>query len=331
MRRFICLLVFCFAGCSAVFAQQDSTASRADTPRRYVRVPRPMTVLDSVAHALALEEKFVSDSLSMVYILKPDSTRTSLFVDSILKSNAYTGNHYLDIAAHANTKPSIKGYGHLRPSRDPWVIAIIVVLILFIPVLNIYSSKDMNNVFLSFYNKRSVAQAGKEDSPINAWTFIGLFLLFGFTFGIFLYLLTTGYYKVYYPISGFQLFGTLSLVIIGLFAVKFLMLKFLGFVFDINKLVGDYIKALSLTYFNITFVFLPVALCFSLIADKFFPYLLAITLLLTIVIFVWQYLRSSVSIIANFQFHKFYLFTYLCALEICPILILVKALNIGFK
>jgi hypothetical protein len=331
MRRFICLLILCFAACSAVFAQQDSTAGVADTPRRYVRVQRPMTVLDSVAHAIALEEKFVSDSLAMVYLLKPDSTRTNLFVDSILKSNAYTGNHYLDMAVRANTKPSIKGYGHVRPARDPWVIAIIVVLILFIPVLNIYSSKDMSNVFLSFYNKRSMAQAGKEDSPINAWTFIGLFLLFGFTFGIFLYLLTTGYYKVYYPISGFQLFGTLSLVIIGLFAIKFLMLKFLGFVFDINKLVGDYITALSLTYFNITFVFLPVALCFSLIADKFFPYLLGITLLLTVVIFIWQYLRSSVSIIANFQFHKFYLFIYLCALEICPILILVKALNIGFK
>jgi len=116
-----------------------------------------------------------------------------------------------------------------------------------------------------------------------------------------------------------------------LFASKFLVLKFLGFVFDINKLVSEYISALSLTYFNITFVFLPVALCFSLIADKFIPFLLAVTLLFVVIIFIWQYLRSSVSIISNFRFHKFYLFIYLCALEICPILILIKALNIGFR
>jgi len=189
----------------------------------------------------------------------------------------------------------------------------------------------MSNVFQSFYNKRSMLQAGKEDSPISVWTFIGLFLLFGFTFGIFLYLLTTGYYKVYYTISGFQLFMTLSLVIIMLFATKFLVLKFLGFIFDINKLVNEYISALSLTYFNITFVFLPVALCFSLIAEKYIIYLLGITLLLVVIIFVWQYVRSSVSIISNFRFHKFYLFVYLCALEICPILILIRALNIGFR
>ncbi|OOQ59022.1 DUF4271 domain-containing protein [Mucilaginibacter pedocola] len=333
MLRFLYSVLFVLATCASAFAQQDSTGTftPVDTPRRYIRPPQPMTVLDSVARAIALEEKFVSDSLSMMYLHPPDSSSTNLFVDSVLKAGAYKGDHFLGLAATAKSRPSIKGYGHVRPHRDYWVIAIIVALLLFIPVLNIYSSKDMSNVFIAFYQRRTAAQAGKEDSPINFWTFVGLFVLFGFTLGIFLYLLTTGYYKVYYPISGIQLFATLSLVIISLFAGKFLVLKFLGFVFDINKLVGDYINTLSLTYFNVTFVLLPVALCFSLIADKFFPYLLAITLLLTVIIFVWQYLRSSVGIISNFQFHKFYLFIYLCALEICPILILVKALNIGFK
>jgi len=331
MYRYILILILLIAGYSAVFAQQDSTTAVPDTVRHFSRVRRPMTVLDSVANAIALEEKFVSDSLSLVYVLRPDSNRTNLFVDSILKSNAYQGNHYLDIKMPPGAKRSLQGYGHVRPTRDPWVIGVIIILLIFIAVLNIYATKDMSTVFLAFYNRRTNSPAGKEDSPINAWTFMGLFLLFGFTFGVFLYLLTTGYYKVYYPLGGFQLFMALSFTIIGLFATKFLVLKFLGFVFDMNKLVGEYIKALSLTYFNITFVFLPVALCFSLIADKFFPYLLAITLLLSIVIFIWQYLRSSVSILSNFQFHKFYLIIYLCALEICPILVLVKALNIGFK
>lgn len=331
MRQFFCSLFFLIAGCFAVMAQQDSITRAADTSKHLPRYRRPMTVLDSVANVIANQEKYISDSLSMVYVIKPDTNRSNLFVDSILKSNVYKGDHYLNLQAAAVSKKGFRGYGHLRPTRDPWVIAVIIILFLFIAVLNIYSAKDMSNIFVAFYNKRNQGQAGKEDSPINTWTFIGLFLLFGFTFGLFLYLLTTGFYKVYYPVGGFQLFITLSLAIISLFATKFLVLKFLGFVFDTNKLVGEYISALSLTYFNITFVFLPVALCFSLIADKYTPYLLAITLLLSVVIFIWQYLRSSVSIVSNFQFHKFYLFIYLCALEICPILILIKALNIGFK
>ncbi|MBD1395463.1 DUF4271 domain-containing protein [Mucilaginibacter glaciei] len=330
MRGFAFLCFLVFATCLAGYAQQpDSGVVVNDSVRIRPRFTGPLPFLDSVARASALRQQYVSDSLNMVYIVAPDPTRPNMFVDSILKTDAYKGMQYLDLST--SRSKNIQGYGHTRPSRDAWVIVIIILLLLFSSAINITASKDMSNIFQSFYNRRNAMQAGKEDSPINAWTFIGLFLLFGFTFGVFLYLLTTGFYKVYYTISGFQLFATLSIVIILLFATKFLVLKFLGFVFDINKLVSEYISTLSLTYFNITFVLLPVALCFSLIAEKFIPYLLAITLLLVVVIFIWQYLRSSVSIISNFRFHKFYLFVYLCALEICPILILIKALNIGFR
>ncbi|RYU90354.1 DUF4271 domain-containing protein [Mucilaginibacter terrigena] len=329
MRWLICFVFIVVLGLPAAHAQTDSAATTVtDTVRKKPRYKGPMPFLDSVAHATAAREQFVSDSLAGAYIKAPDPDRPNLFVDSILQANKYRNDLYLGLSAKSKVK---QGYGLSRPSRDVWVIAVIIVLLLFASTLNISSSKDMSNVFQSFYNRKTISQAGKEDSPINVWTFIGLFLLFGFTFGLFLYLLTTGYYKVYYTIGGFQLFVTLSFVIIALFASKFMVLKFLGFVFDINKLVSEYISALSLTYFNIAFVFLPVALCFSLIADKFIPFLLAITLLLVIIIFIWQYLRSSVSIISNFRFHKFYLFVYLCALEICPILILIKALNIGFR
>jgi hypothetical protein len=329
-RRLICMFLVVFAGCTTAVAQTD--ADTVQVPKDTIRIRHhyygPMPFLDSVAHATAYREQFVSDSLAKVYIIVPNPKRPNLFVDSILHANAYKGDYFLSLSAKSKIK---QGYGRNRPTRDVWVIGVIIMLLLFTAVLNIWSSKDMSNVFRAFYNQRTVTQAGKEESPINFWTFVGLFLLFGFTFGLFLYLLTTGYYKVYYTVGGFQLFISLSFVIIILFASKFLVLKFLGFVFDINKLVSEYISTLSLTYFNITFVFLPVALCFSLIADKYIPLLLAITLLLVVIIFIWQYLRSSVGIISSFRFHKFYLFVYLCALEICPILILIKALNIGFR
>lgn len=332
LLRWLIVFVLITLACSAVHAQTsaDTGEVAVDTPvvKPKPRYNGPLPFLDSVARASALREQFVSDSLAKRYISAPDPNRPNAFVDSILKANAYKNDLFLNLSTKASMK---QGYGRNRPSRDIWVIGVIMVLLLFAAGLNIASTKDVSNVFQSFYHRKAAGPAGKEESPINAWTFIGLFILFGLTSGMFLYLLTTGYYKVYYTISGVQLFLTLSIVIIALFAVKFLVLKFLGFVFDISKLVDDYIATLSLTYFNITFVFLPVAVCFSLIADAFIPLLLIITLALVIIIFVWQYLRSSVSIITNFRFHKFYLFVYLCALEICPILILIKALNIGFR
>src|SRR6202000_692870 len=105
-------------------------------------------------------------------------------------------------------------------------------------------------------------------------------------------------------------------------ALKFLMLKFIGFIFDIHQIVNQYIAILNLTYFNIAFVLLSLTICLSLLTRPLIPYLLIFTLALVVIIFAWQYVRNSVNIISNFRFHKFYLFIYLCALEICPILIL---------
>ncbi|WP_345948570.1 DUF4271 domain-containing protein [Mucilaginibacter sp. PAMB04274] len=304
---------------STIYAQPDSVPQR----RYYQPPPAAAGLLDSVANALANRQRFIGDSLSLIYIKQPDSLRHNQFLDSMFKTQVYSEYGFYK---QAGSVRSILREGSTRRTRDQWVIVIIVTLLVYMAVLNRAMSKDIRNVLQSFYNNRILSQVSKEENLLNSWTFLGLFILFGVTFGLFLYQLTA-YYEVFYSISGVQLFGSFALLIIVLFAVKLLVLRFLGLVFNVNRLVGEYTSILYLTYFNITFVFLPVSLCFSLLAAQYIPYVLGVALLLVVVIFVWQYLRSSVNIISNFRFHKFYLFIYLCALEICPILILIKALN----
>jgi hypothetical protein len=322
MRFIASCLFFMLISCFAVYAQHDSVRTADPVADSNAYHPQHMAFLDSVAQATVLRQQFMQDSVATMFIM-PDTNRTNQFTAYLLKNELYRGNTFLDIPYKPQKKT---GYGHNRKSRDPWIIIIIIGLILYTALLNVTLGSDIKNVFQSLYNKRP-AQFDKEERRINLWTFLSLFLLFGLTFGLFLYQLAA-YNNVYYNISGLQLFGFLSFIVIVLFSLKFLVLKFIAFLFDINRVVGEYITALYLTYFNIAFLFLPVALCFSLLAAQFIPYLLAIALLLIVIIFIWIYLRSSVNIISNFRFHKFYLFVYLCALEICPILILVKILDL---
>jgi hypothetical protein len=323
MRFIVLCFFFIVSCCMAAYAQEDSTvhpAPRIITPAQ----PGSMQVLDSVILATAARKKFVEDSLAFQYIKYPDSTLSREVTQKYLNDHLYQGKGFLDIPF--KSKSTLRN-GHTRQTRDQWIIIIIISLVLYAALLNIIFNKNIKNVFLSFYSKRALTQAGKDDAQINFWAFIGLFLLFGLTFGLFLYQLAS-YKSIYYSVSGFRLFTSFVLVILLLFAMKFLVLKFVGFIFDIQKLVTEYVSILYLTYFNIAFVFLPVTVCFSLLAAQFIPILLAIAIVLIVIIFTWLYLRSSVNIISNFRFHKFYLFIYLCALEICPILILIKALNI---
>ena len=306
-------------------AQQDTSVLKGnDTSLIGQPQNGHLTLLDSVALAMQTHEQQLADSLAMQFIRYPDSTWRSQLADTLVKQNLYTGRDFLDI--HSPKKSQLKE-GSGRQTRDQWVIVIIIALLLYTAILNRIMGKDFESIWQSFYSKRMLGQVSKEDGLISSWTFIALFLLFGFTFGLFLYQLSA-YYHVFYRISGFQLFIFFSFIILVLFAVKFVVVKFLGFVFNINKLVSEYLSVLYLTYFNIAFVFLPVAVCFSLLASRYIPFILLLALALVIIIFIWQYLRSSVSIISNILFYKFYLIVYLCALEICPILILIKALNI---
>ncbi|WP_428328478.1 DUF4271 domain-containing protein [Mucilaginibacter sp.] len=321
--RFVALcFLLVLIGCATAFAQQDSTAVSSSRVIQPGIKPVSTVAVDSVEIAKESREQFQADSIAMGYLI-PDSLRENQFMTQVFKNNIAKINFFIN-------KPLKQRYvakGQLRNYRDPWLIFVILCLFVYTALLNLFLGNDVRSVIQSFYNKNALSQTDKEGGLINSWAFIGLFVLFCFTLGIVLYQLTI-YYKVDYNIGGFQLFISLSVIIAMLFALKFLMLKFLGFVFDINRMVSEYISILNLTYFNMAFVLLAVAACLSLIAARFVPLLLAFTVIATVVIFTWQYLRNSVNVISNIRFHKFYLFVYLCALEICPVLILIKALNI---
>ena len=321
--RVILIVLLLTITASATFAQRDSLPRRR-TYRSLIADTGNLNVIDSMVLADAQRQKRAADSDAMQYVRMPDENTSNTYVTGYLQEKLYHGRTLLDIPYKSK---SMYGNGHIRYARDKWIIIVLLALLLYAALLNLIWNAEIKQVFRSFYSKRSLSQlSGKEESTISAGAFIGLFALFGLTFGLFLYQLAS-YKNVYYSISGLGLFLWLATVIVILFAGKFLVLKMLGFIFDAKNVVKEYIALLYLTYFNAAFVFLPVTLCFSLLSAVFIPTLLAVVFVLLVVVFAWLYLRSSVNIISNIRFHKFYLFLYLCALEICPILILIKALK----
>jgi len=319
MRRSIFLFLFVLTCVFTAHGQQDSLPAKAKTAR-YKPRPADTIATDSAAMALEKRGQFVADSIAMFYF-KPDSLRKNLFLAKIYENDIFNPASY-----NAKHKAVLK-MGSRRTPRDPWVIIAIIGLLLYTALLNVFLGKDVRSVLQTFYSKRALSPLDKEGGLIHTWAFIGLFVLFSFASGLVLSQLTV-YYHIQRDLTGIPLFISLSVLVGLLFTLKFFLLKFIGFVFDINRYVGQYITILNLTYFNIGFVLLFAAICFSLLQPQFIPFLKFFTVIAISIVFAWQYLRNSVNIISNFRFHKFYLFIYLCALEICPVLILIKALNI---
>jgi hypothetical protein len=319
-------ILFCFLSilinCFAVRAQTDSAKSRRYASERLIKAQIMNAVMQDSITRLN-REAFLDDSVAKAFIF-PDSLREDQFITGLLRYNLS------DLLSTQGLNFGHKTYarsGILRVQRETWVIAALIGLLIYTGLLNFFFSSDIKNVIQSFYKKNARSQSDKDGVQVGWWAVIGLFILFSMAFGLVLYQYTL-YKNMYHSISGFQLFISLSVLVSLLFVVKYLVLRFLGFIFDIGKLVGQYIAILNLTYFNIGFLLLGTSICFSMLSAQYLGLLLNFTLLAIAVIFAWQYVLNSVSIISNFRFHKFYLFVYLCALEICPILILIKALDI---
>ncbi len=268
-------------------------------------------------------QTLMRDSIAGSYLIPDSSKIKNQALDSVLKT-ATSGQFFLH--PQPLKRSALGKTGKIRIPRNRWVLSVVAALLVYTALLNLFFGRDLQSIFESFYHKRTLSQTDKETGLVNMGAFMGLGLLFCLTLGLFLYQVTS-YYSISYPLSGFGLFISLTAIIGVLIVLKFVLLKFIGFVFNIGPVISGYVAVLNLTYFSLAFVFLAVSLCFSLLARQFIPQLLTVCLIATALILAWQYLRNSLNIISGLRFHKFYLFVYLCALEICPVLVLIKALN----
>lgn len=309
-----------------VFAQSDPSADRTfDTLRT------PINNYPDSAELLVLQAqkdslKAIGDSLALFWIKKPDPNRPNQFIDSLM--NLYLVKD-LDFSAWSKKFPKkINRYkeGKLRPKGEPWLLPAVLVITLFFAILKNAFSKELIAIVQSFYSNRILGQINKEDNLFTSWPFVFLYILFGLTIGMFLYL-SGKYFQLDYLFQGFEWFLILSAIVVGLFTLKIVVLRLLGFFFGAQKIVKEYVSILYLSYFNSAILFLPLIIAFSLTPYKFAEIYNYLALLILVLVFAFQFIRAGTNILTSHSFPKVYLIIYLCALEFCPFLILIKALR----
>ena len=315
--------------CLVTYAQNEV---RQDTQA----VRKPLTYWqkrDSIQRAERIEKqriadsiKHVQDSLKMVWVKPPDPNRPNIFLDSL--KNLYTVKNGDFFTWNEQFEKSNKQFmiASIKFAREQWIEGIIIALFLMLAVIRISYPNETLVMFQAFYNNRVLAQISKEDNLFNSWPFIFLYLLFGFTIGMFLFLVSK-FTRLGGVAEGVNLYVAFSVSVMILFTFKIITVRFLGFLFDISRLVREYVSILYLSYFNAALLFLPIVLVMAFSSSFLAKYYIVFAFIMLVGIFVLQFLRASGSIFKTYSLSKFYLILYLCALEIGPILILIKVLG----
>ena len=302
-----------------LWAQTDSVVQ--------ARVPKLADSVGSVQNVANSDSlKRVSDSLAVMYIKYPDPNRKNRFIDSLMQLYQVKNLDFIAWAKQFGRPINHDGEGKLRKHGQPWVLVVILCLVLGFAVLRIAYRNDINMLMNAFFDHRFLAQQTSAGGFFTSWPFMLLFVLFGFTIGMYLYLIGS-YLQLSYAFSGVEWYVILSLLIMGLLILKVYVLRFLGFVLMVQKAVRVYTSILFLSYFHAALLFLPLIVAFSLSSSAYAVLFIYAGLAIALFITVFQVIRGAIHVLSHYPFSKLYLFIYFCALEICPMLVLIKVLR----
>jgi len=284
--------------------------------------------LDSATLA---RQKIVTDSIiHHTWVLPNSLVNKSALLDTIQKEYVFPK---LDLLAWQKKYQGFKKkenpyqLGRGIPKGNVWLLGFIFIMLVVFAILKNAFSKQLSAIVQSFFSNRILNNINKEDNLFSSWPFLLLFIQFGFILGMFFFLVAQ-YYDMYQAKDGFKFFFSISLIIIVFYALKLILLRFLGFLFNMQKPVNEYISILYLSYFNASLLFIPLVVAFALSPLKYGVVYISLAILLLGVIFAFQLLRAGITILSNNKFSKMHLILYFCALEICPVLILIKTIGL---
>lgn len=215
--------------------------------------------------------------------------------------------------------------GNIKYSRPIWVLFLTFLLFLVLGVLKIVFPVEIRTIVEAYYRERLLLQVSKEDNLATSWPYIFLYVLFSLSLGLFVVIVLSSFGQGTY--LTFENFLKNSLLVGVLFIAKILIIRFISFVFLLDKIAREYIAVLYLVYFNSMFCLMPFLLAAVFVPSSYIPFLLIIYVVFVVLLFAYRFLRTAIHLFSNYKFSIFYLILYLCTLEIAPILILVRALN----
>ncbi|QBQ39876.1 DUF4271 domain-containing protein [Sphingobacterium psychroaquaticum] len=307
--RYFLLTLFFSALALCSIAQQDTLVRDSVSPQE---VP-----IDTVS--VAQIDRFN-------YVFPPKDRPNQLlemFLDDI-KTNSLSLEKTLTRMGEVKPR-EVLAQGILKNYRPTWILVTAFLLFLAIGIVRLVFTTDFMLIVDAYYNERVLQQMSKEDNVLTSWPYIFLYLIFSLALGLFILLLESTFTNT--GILNFENYLRVSLVVGVLFVVKILLVRFVSLVFEVDKLAREYVTVLYLVYFNSMLFLMPFLLVLVFVPVAYFKIALILFAVIASILFVYRFLRTFFRLFGNLRFSVFYLILYLCALEVAPILILVKLLS----
>ncbi len=203
------------------------------------------------------------------------------------------------------------------------VAAIIFLLYVLYVWLYVSNNKRLNQIIKGFYINRYANQLAREEFAFGNRVSLFLGVLFVVTLTLFIGQLNE-YYGFIPGINTTVLFLITAAIILLSYGIKLFVIQLLGFIFKMPKETNEYKMSIYL-FGNVLGLFIfPVVICLAFLKQAS-PLFFIYTGLGIITIFLFiRLVRGFVIGLNSIRVSKFYLFLYVCTLEILPFVIAAK-------
>lgn len=246
-------------------------------------------------------------------------TGYSRFIDYLLTHNrlfSETEHPVSDISSLIKKDPK-------KNQNDEQFFYILMGAFFLLAVVRLAFRKYFSDLFSAFFNPAFSRRQLKEQLFQTPFPAFLLNLFFNIAAGLYLYIILW-HFDYITSARPFYLISVFVLLFIFIYLIKFLFLRFSGWLFGYPEMMNTYIFTLYLVNKVLGIILLPFILILAFSPPVLAKLAFNISLFIIIVMIIYRYIRAWPAVQNQVSFNKFHFFLYLCGFEIAPILIIGK-------
>ena len=208
----------------------------------------------------------------------------------------------------------------------------LLAMCLLLGIVRFADRRYFGNLWKAFWSPRLSSRQLKEQLQASYLPNFAMNLFFTLTAGAYLYYVV----RYYTPRHSDKIAPImLVLILIGgmvmVYFVKYITIKFTGWVFNVEGVTEQYLFNVFLINKVLAVAILPIVVLMAFVNQAYIQPVIIVSFLIIGFLMANRYIRSWQAFSSFLRYSKFHFFTYLCASEILPLAVLVKLLVIELQ
>ncbi|WP_343667119.1 DUF4271 domain-containing protein [Chitinophaga sp.] len=223
-------------------------------------------------------------------------------------------------------KPHRLDLNPIRVYKDlDWLVYVMAGVVLLLGIIRLSYLKYFTDLFRAFLNPTLSQRQLKDQLSQSPFPNFLLNTFFVVSLAMYLYLLM--YRQNYIPASNAWMVIPALIVLVALvYSIKYVMLRFCGWLFGSAELADAYIFILYLINKVLGILLVPFLVILAFCRPELAKAFLYISVFFIVILVAYRYIRSYSVVKQYLSFSRLHFFLYLCAFEVAPVLIITKVL-----